>query len=132
VVPGRRPGPSNPNQSHKADLSDWRTSETPDYASVVLQLRVDSAGLQTMASRWEALVGELGRTTAPAGLAVSSQASAVAVRAAHADITDFAAELATRVGARATHVAHADARYVSNEADSAEELGAVVGPATSL
>jgi hypothetical protein len=98
----------------------------------VQQLRVDSAGLQTTASRWQALVGELGLTTAPAGLAMSSQASAVAVRAAHADIADFAADLATRVGARATHVARAGARYVSSEANSAEQLAAVAGHATGV
>jgi hypothetical protein len=96
------------------------------------QLRVDTPGLQMMASRWGVWADELGQTTAPAGLAVSFQASAAAVVAAHADITAFTGASATRVGARATHVAEADARYVSIEADSAEELAAVVDPATSV
>jgi hypothetical protein len=96
------------------------------------QLRVDTPGLQMMAHTWGDLAGELGQTTAPAGLAVSSPASAAAVSAAHADVTAFAEALATRVRARATHVADADARYVSNEVDSAEELATVIDPATSV
>lgn len=96
------------------------------------QLRVDSLSLQMMANRWAAVSGELGQTTTAAGLAVSSQASAAAVSAAHAEVTGFMEALATRVRARATHVVDANARHVSNEADSAEALAAVIDPATSV
>jgi hypothetical protein len=89
------------------------------------QLRIDTAGLQAMATRWAASVGELHATLAPAGLGLSCQASASAVNAAHADITAFTAALAARVGTRAAHVAEADTRYVANEAHSANVLAAV-------
>jgi hypothetical protein len=46
------------------------------------------------------------------------------------DIAAFTAALATRVGTRATHVTEADARYVANEAHSANELAAVAEPVT--
>ena len=55
------------------------------------QLRVDTAALQAMASRWGASVGELSETAAPAGLGLSCQASAGAVSAAHTDVTAFTA-----------------------------------------
>ena len=89
-------------------------------------LRVDTAGVQAMAGRWGASVGELNTLVAPSGLGLSYQASAAAVEAAHADIAAFTASLSTRVGARATHVCEADPRYVANEADSADEMTAVV------
>ena len=89
------------------------------------QLRVTTAGLQAMASRWSASLGELNATVAPTELGLSCQASAAAVNAAHADITAFTAALAAQVGTRATHVAEADARYLANEADSASKLAAV-------
>lgn len=93
------------------------------------QLHVDTAGVQAMAGRWGASVGEL-NTTAPAGLGLSCQPSAAAVNAAHTDITAFTAALATQVGARATAVTAADTRYVANEANSANELAAVAHPVT--
>lgn len=72
------------------------------------QLRVDTAGLQAMATRWDASAGELNETVAPARLGLSFQASAAAVNAAHADITAFTTALATRVGTHAIRVAQAD------------------------
>jgi hypothetical protein len=96
------------------------------------QLRVDTAAVEAMASRWGASAGELGATTAPAGLGLSCQASAAAVNAAHADITAFTAALAARVGVRATHVAEADTRYIANEADSSNELAALASPANAV
>jgi hypothetical protein len=91
------------------------------------QLRVDTVGVQAMAGRWDASAGELSETVAPNGFGLSCQPSAAAVNAAHADITAFTAALATRVSVRATHVAEADTRYITNEADSATELAAVTG-----
>jgi hypothetical protein len=88
-------------------------------------LRVDTAGVQAMATRWDASVGELSETVAPAGLGLSCQASAAAVNAAHADIATFTAALATRVGSHAIHATEADIRYLTNEADSAGEMAAV-------
>jgi hypothetical protein len=94
------------------------------------QLRVDTAAVPTMAARWGASGGELSEVVASVGLGLSCQASAIAVSAAHADITAFAAALATQVGARATAVAAADACYVANEADSSNELAALARPVT--
>ncbi|MEY8015691.1 hypothetical protein [Mycobacterium servetii] len=91
-------------------------------------LRVDSAGVQVMAGRWGATAGDLEETTAPVGLGLSSQASAAAVNAAHADVAAFTAGLAARICVRAVHVAEADSRYVANEADSAHELAALASP----
>jgi hypothetical protein len=50
------------------------------------QLRVDTVGVQAMASRWDAAADELGETIAPAGLGLSYQASAAAVNVAHTDV----------------------------------------------
>jgi hypothetical protein len=95
------------------------------------QLRVDTADVQTMAARWDASAGELSEAVAPTGPALSCQASAIAVNAAHTDITAFTAALAAQVGTRATAVTAADASYAANEADSANELAAVAHPVTS-
>jgi hypothetical protein len=92
------------------------------------QLRVDTAALHAMASRWSASAGELNATRAPAGLGVPGQASAAAVNAAHAEVTAFMAALAERVGGRATNVAEADTRYVANETESAVEMATVNVP----
>ncbi len=88
-------------------------------------LRVDSAGVRAMATRWAASVGELSATGAPAGAGLSCQASAVAVTAAHVDVTAFTASLAARVGAHSTNLGVADAGYVANEAEAAREMAAV-------
>jgi hypothetical protein len=95
-------------------------------------VRVDTAGVQAMAARWDASVGELIATTAPSGLGFSYQASAVAVDVAHVDIATFTAALSTRVETRATHVSEADSRYVANEADSAGEMTAVADRVTGV
>jgi hypothetical protein len=95
-------------------------------------LRVDTAGVQAMATRWGASVGELSETVAAVGLGLSCQASAAAVNAAHDDIATFTAALATRVATRATHVAEADAGYLVNEAGSANEMAAVLHPVSTV
>jgi hypothetical protein len=95
-------------------------------------LRVDTAGVQAMAMRWGASVGELIEAVAPAGLGLSCQVSAVATNAAHVDVEAFTAGLAARVGARATGVAQADNCYIAQEAASATELAAVVQPVISV
>jgi hypothetical protein len=92
------------------------------------QLRVDTVGVQTMASRWGASVDELSETMTPTRFGLSRQPSAAAVHAAHADITTFTPTLVARVNARATRVAEADTWYLANEADSAKELAAVADP----
>jgi hypothetical protein len=89
------------------------------------QLPVDTVGVQAMASRWGASVGELRETVAPTGTGLSCQASAAAVSTAHAEVTAFMAALATRLGTHATRVDEADSRYIANEADSANQLAAV-------
>lgn len=95
-------------------------------------LRVDTGGLQTLATRWGALADELNETIAPTRLGLSCQASAAAVSGAHGDVTAFSAALAARVGVRASHVAEADTRYLANEADSASMLAAVAHPVTRV
>lgn len=50
-----------------------------------------------------------------------------AVNAAHADVTAFTAGLATRVQTHSRRVAEAGRRYASNEADSADAMGASRG-----
>jgi hypothetical protein len=96
------------------------------------QLRVDTAALQAMASRWDASVGQLSDTAVPAGLGLPCQASAEAVTAAHANVTAFTAALAARVGTRATHVVQADSRFIANEAGSANEMARVTPPVTGV
>lgn len=89
------------------------------------QLVVDTAGLQAMATRWAASVGELDAIAAPAGPGLSCQASATAVSAAHVDIAAFTASLAARVGTHSSHVGEADAGYLATEADAVGEMAAV-------
>jgi hypothetical protein len=82
-------------------------------------------------TRWDASAGELSEAVAPpTGPALSCQASAIAVNAAHTDIAAFTTALATQVGARAAAVTAADACYAANEADSANELATVARPVT--
>lgn len=88
-------------------------------------LRVDTAGVQAMATRWGASGNDLAETAAPAGLGLSCQTSAAAVHSAHADVAAFTAGLAARVGVRATEVAQADTSYLTQEAASAIALAAV-------
>jgi hypothetical protein len=95
-------------------------------------LRVDTAGVQAMAVRWGASAGDLGETTAPAGLGLSCQVSAAAVDAAHVDVAAFASGLAARVGVHASGIAGVDTCYVAQEAASATALAAVAPAATDV
>jgi hypothetical protein len=88
-------------------------------------LRVDTAGVQGMATRWAASVGELNAIAAPAAPGLSCQASAAAVNAAHVDVIAFTASLAARVGTHSAHVGVADARYLTNEAEAVDQMVAV-------
>lgn len=88
-------------------------------------LRVDTAGLQAMAGRWGASVGELSGTVTPRGVGPSCEASAAAVAAAHTEVAAFIAVLATRVGGHAAHVTEAGAGYLANEADAVRAMVAV-------
>jgi hypothetical protein len=89
------------------------------------QLRVDTAALQAMAASWGTSAGELTETAAPVGLVSSSQPSAAAVHAAHADVAIFTAGLATRVDTRAQHVTDANIHYIAQDAHSVSELAAL-------
>jgi hypothetical protein len=92
-------------------------------------LRVDSAGIQVMAGRWQALAGDLGAGSRPgADLGLSCQPSAAAMNAGHADVMAGTAVLAARLLAGTTRVAAANAGYAANEADAAATLGAVAEP----
>ena len=95
------------------------------------QLRVDTAALQAMATNWGPAAGDLTETAAPTtGLGMSSQSSAAAVNAAHADVAVFTADLATRVEMRAQHVVDADSQYVDDDVRSVHALAAVTNPPT--
>jgi hypothetical protein len=98
---------------------------------VVQTFRVDTAGVQTMAARWGASVGDLDDLVPPAGPGLSGQVSAAAVHAAHVDVAAFTAGLAARVSARATGVADVDSGYLAQEAASAAALAAVAPPLVS-
>jgi hypothetical protein len=95
---------------------------------VVEKLRVDTAALRGMASRWGGLAGEITEGSRPAGSGLSCQASAAAVHAAHAAIAKYERALVARMHAGAIHVADADSRYGANEANSVRELIAVADP----
>ncbi|WP_241010992.1 hypothetical protein [Mycobacterium camsae] len=92
-------------------------------------LLVDPGAVQTLTTRWGALVDDLNQTTAPAGLDFSCQASAAAVSGSYCDVKAFSAALAARVDLRAGYVAEADTVYLANEAASANMLAAVAQPA---
>src|SRR5947209_17815715 len=92
------------------------------------QLRVNTTAVQAMATRWDTSAGELYAAVRPAVLGLSCQPSAAAVNAGYADIAAFTTTLAARVAARATHVSKADADYITNETNSADELAAVAKP----
>ncbi|WP_231989235.1 MULTISPECIES: hypothetical protein [unclassified Mycobacterium] len=95
-------------------------------------LRMHTASLQAMATRWAASAEALNATASPANLGFSWQPSTTAVNAAHAEVTVFATALATRVSSCATHVAEADTRYLANEAQAANRLASVVQAVTSV
>jgi hypothetical protein len=92
-------------------------------------LRVDAAALRAMATNWSTSVGELTETTAPVRLGLSSQPSAAAVNAPHADVA-YTADLAARVDMRAQHVTDAHTHYIAQEFHSVGELAAVSDPAS--
>jgi hypothetical protein len=90
------------------------------------QLRVDTSALQAMAANWGAAAGNLTETAAPTtGLGLSSQPSAAAVIAAHADVAVFTADLAARVDMRAQHVTDANTQYLNDDSHAVDELAAV-------
>jgi hypothetical protein len=92
-------------------------------------LRVDTAGVEVMAGRWQALAGDLSGGSEPgAGLGLSCQPSAAAMNAGHADVTAGTAVLAARLLAGAARVAVADTGYAANEANSTAALAAVADP----
>jgi hypothetical protein len=94
------------------------------------QLRVATAALRAMVVSWGTSAGTLIETAPPAKLALSSQPSAAAVNAAHANVAIFTADLANRVDMRAQHVADADTHYIVHESHSVEELKALTDSLT--
>ena len=89
-------------------------------------LRVDTAGLQAIASRWRAFAGDLnggGEFGLVPGL--PCQPTAAAMNAGHADVTAGTALLAGRLLAGVARVVEADRGYTANEADSAAMLSLV-------
>ncbi|WP_428342352.1 hypothetical protein [Mycobacterium sp.] len=95
------------------------------------ELRVDTAGVHAMATRWGAVTGDLREVAAPTGLGLSCQASAAAVDAAHVDVAAFTSALASRVGDRATGVVGDTTSYLAQEAASTAAVAAVFPPTIS-
>lgn len=104
----------------------------PRLSLVQQTLRVDTASVQAMATRWGTWVGDLGTATTPKALGLPCQPSATAVDSAHAEVTAFSAALAARVDARAADVADADTHYIANETRSAGQLATVAHSVTSV
>jgi hypothetical protein len=89
-------------------------------------LRVDTAGLHAIASRWRAFTGDLnggGESGLVPGL--PCQPTAAAMNAGHADVTAGTAVLAGRLLAGVARVVEADRGYTADEADSAAMLSLV-------
>jgi hypothetical protein len=86
---------------------------------------VNTAAVETMASGWGVLVGELNALVSPPTVGLSCQPSAAAVTVAHANTAAFTEALAAQVRVRATHAVAAGQGHLVNEANSAAELGAV-------
>lgn len=112
-------------------VTGWRVRYLPTLGPVEQELRVDTAGVHAMATRWGASVGDLNETVAPTGLGFSCQTSAAAVNAAHVDVAAFTAGLASRVGERATGVVQDNTSYLAQEAASAAAVAAVFQPMIS-
>ncbi len=104
--------------------SDFRCSAFWAKLSPMQALRVDTADVRAMATRWAASIGELD-ATAPARLGAPGQASAAAVDAAHGCVTIFAASLAARVTTHSTNIGVAATGYLANEADAVDQMAAV-------
>lgn len=106
-----------------AAVSDWLTGGTSlTLWAVGRELRVDTSGVQVMATRWGASAGDVHQTAAPTGLGLSCQASAAAVDAAHVDVAAFTAGLAARVGELAAGVIQANTNYRVQDAVSSTTL----------
>src|ERR1700733_2314912 len=103
-------------------VTGWRVRYLPKLRLVGQELRVDTAGVHAVATRWGASVGDLHATVAPTGLGLSCQTSAAAVDAAHVDVAAFTAGRAARVGEHAAGVSRADMSYLAQEAASASVL----------
>jgi hypothetical protein len=103
----------------------------PRLRPVEQTLRVDTAGVQAMATRWSASVGDLNEAVAPTGLGLSCQTSAAAVDAAHVDVAAFTAGRAARLGERATGVTQADTSYLAQGAASTAAVAALYQPVIS-
>ena len=109
-------------------VTGWRVPGCLHFTAVQQELRVDTAGVQAMAARWSASVGDLHEVAAPTGLGLSCQTSAAAVDAAHVDVAAFTAGLASRVGERATGVVGDTTSYLAQEAVSTAALAAIFQP----
>jgi len=101
-------------------LDERSTVRAMEFAS-----RVDTAGVQAIASRWRAFSGDLGGGEFGVVPGLPCQPSAAAMNAGHADVTAGTAVLAGRLLAGVARVAEADRGYTDNEADSAAMLAAV-------
>lgn len=115
-----------------AQVTDFRYPIIRLKFPTMEQLRVNTAALQTMAARWGSSLGELTKDEVPAATGAPMQPSALAVSAAHVDISFFTAKLASRIDARAHHVVGANTNFIANEARSADALAALTPASTAV
>lgn len=85
---------------------------------------VASAELRMLCGKWQTHATRL-RVATPPQSGLPCQPSAAAVHLAHLAVEVAMSSLIGRMTDTAARVATADTRYTANEADSAEELGAV-------
>lgn len=110
---------ANPSLRYRVHcLTDWPAHDVIAYPLLVQQmLRLDSAGVQAMATRSAVFAADLNETVAPTELGFSCQPSATAVNAAHVDVTGFTTRLAAQMSTRATDVTETDTRQRDPSAD---------------
>jgi len=85
---------------------------------------VDVHGVRALTERWHAHADTLSANAAPS-TGLSSQPSAFAMNAGHADVATASATLADRVRMTATKAGLADTRYVQTEAESVKRIAAI-------
>jgi hypothetical protein len=88
------------------------------------ELRIDIDDVQATAAFYHAQAGELAGNVS-VGEGQLFQPSAAAVQAVHGGIATMRTTLSARNATTGVRITKADARYVSNEAESAAELRAV-------
>ncbi|WP_431239282.1 hypothetical protein ACQ86B_06105 [Mycolicibacterium aichiense] len=85
-------------------------------------MKVDPIALRTLAVTCERWSGELAATSAPQNSGVTSQATAAAVAAVHADAGQVSARFAERMQSTASALAEGSVGYAIEDESSARQL----------